>query len=58
MRRHNYLATRTLGVPCFPIGSTEAIKRVMRTLRMDGARKMMLGLTTPEEVMMVTAESD
>lgn len=28
------------------------------TLRMDGARKVMLGMTTPEEVLMVTAESD
>ncbi len=28
------------------------------TLRMDGARKVMQGLTTPEEVLMVTAESD
>lgn len=28
------------------------------TLRMDGARKVMLGLTTPEEVLMATAEID
>ncbi|MEM9493375.1 MAG: ATPase, T2SS/T4P/T4SS family, partial [Myxococcota bacterium] len=28
------------------------------TLRMDGARKVMQGLTTPEEVLMVTAESE
>ena len=34
------------------------IRGGMISLRMDGARKMMLGLTTPEEVMMVTAESD
>ncbi len=39
-----------------------AIKRAameagMVTLRADGARKVMLGLTTPEEVMMVTAET-
>ena len=30
----------------------------MVTLRHDGARKVMLGMTTPEEVMMVTAESE
>jgi general secretion pathway protein E len=29
----------------------------MVTLRADGARKVMLGLTTPEEVMLMTAES-
>ncbi|WP_428266104.1 type II secretion system ATPase GspE [Haliangium sp.] len=28
------------------------------TLRMDGARKVMLGMTTPEEVLMVTAEGE
>ncbi|MCG8425454.1 MAG: type II secretion system ATPase GspE [Proteobacteria bacterium] len=28
------------------------------TLRMDGARKVMQGMTTPEEVLMVTAESE
>lgn len=28
------------------------------TLRMDGARKVMQGMTTPEEVLMVTAEGD
>ena len=40
------------------VGSTfikaEAIKRGMRTLRMDGARKVLKGLTTPEEVLRVT----
>jgi general secretion pathway protein E len=40
------------------IGSTfiksEAIKRGMRTLRMDGARKVLSGKTTPEEVLRVT----
>jgi len=40
------------------MGSTfikqEAIKRGMRTLRMDGARKVIAGLTTPEEVLRVT----
>ena len=29
----------------------------MVTLRFDGARKVMLGMTTPEEVMLMTAES-
>jgi type II secretory ATPase GspE/PulE/Tfp pilus assembly ATPase PilB-like protein len=28
----------------------------MITLRQDGARKVVQGMTTPEEVMMVTAE--
>jgi general secretion pathway protein E len=40
------------------IGSTfiksDAIKRGMRTLRMDGARKVLAGKTTPEEVLRVT----
>jgi general secretion pathway protein E len=35
-----------------------AIERGMVTLRHDGARKVMLGMTTPEEVLMVTAESE
>lgn len=35
-----------------------AMSEGLVTLRMDGARKVMLGLTTPEEVLMVTAESD
>jgi general secretion pathway protein E len=35
-----------------------ATDRGMVTLRMDGARKVMLGMTTPEEVLMVTAESE
>ncbi len=30
----------------------------MVSLRMDGARKVMLGMTTPEEILMVTAEAD
>ena len=40
------------------VGSTfikqDAIKRGMRTLRMDGARKVLAGRTTPEEVLRVT----
>ena len=40
------------------VGSTfikqDAIKRGMRTLRMDGARKVLGGKTTPEEVLRVT----
>jgi type II secretory ATPase GspE/PulE/Tfp pilus assembly ATPase PilB-like protein len=40
------------------LGSTfiksDALKRGMRTLRMDGARKVLAGRTTPEEVMRVT----
>jgi general secretion pathway protein E len=35
-----------------------AVERGMVTLRLDGARKCMLGLTTPEEVLMTTAEAD
>jgi len=35
-----------------------AIEDGMVTLRFDGARKVMQGLTTPEEVLMVTAEGD
>jgi general secretion pathway protein E len=35
-----------------------AMERGMVSLRMDGARKVMQGMTTPEEVMMVTAESE
>jgi len=34
-----------------------AIKNNMVTLRADGARKVILGMTTPEEVMMLTAEA-
>ncbi len=34
-----------------------AVAAGMVTLRFDGARKVMLGLTTPEEVMLMTAES-
>jgi general secretion pathway protein E len=35
-----------------------ATERGMVTLRMDGARKVMMGMTTPEDVMMVTAENE
>jgi general secretion pathway protein E len=35
-----------------------ATDRGMVTLRMDGARKVMQGMTTPEDVMMVTAENE
>ena len=35
-----------------------AIKNGMVSLRDDGARKCMLGMTTPEEVLMVTAENE
>ena len=33
-----------------------AMEEGLVTLRMDGARKVMLGMTTPEEILMVTAE--
>ncbi len=36
---------------------TAAMEAGMVTLRYDGARKCVLGMTTPEEVMLVTAES-
>ena len=36
---------------------TAAVEAGMVTLRFDGARKVMLGMTTPEEVMLMTAES-
>ncbi|GAB4512619.1 MAG: hypothetical protein Tsb0020_30680 [Haliangiales bacterium] len=35
-----------------------AISEGLVSLRMDGARKMMLGMTTPEEVLMVTTENE
>jgi len=35
-----------------------ALERGMVTLRIDGARKVVQGMTTPEEVMMVTAEAN
>lgn len=35
-----------------------AVEEGMVTLRADGVRKAMLGMTTPEEVLMVTAESE
>ena len=31
-----------------------AVNRGMKTLRMDGARKVKMGITTPEEVLRVT----
>jgi general secretion pathway protein E len=34
-----------------------AIEEGMVALRLDGARKVVLGMTTPEEVMLMTAES-
>jgi general secretion pathway protein E len=34
-----------------------AIEEGMVSLRLDGARKCVLGMTTPEEVMLMTAES-
>ncbi|MBP6627898.1 MAG: type II secretion system ATPase GspE [Kofleriaceae bacterium] len=35
-----------------------AVAAGMITLRLDGARKVLQGMTTPEEVMLVTAEAD
>lgn len=35
-----------------------ALSEGLVSLRMDGARKVMLGMTTPEEVLMVTAEAN
>jgi general secretion pathway protein E len=34
-----------------------AVEHGMVSLRLDGARKVVLGMTTPEEVMLMTAES-
>jgi len=34
-----------------------AVEAGMFTLRLDGARKVVQGMTTPEEVMLMTAES-
>jgi general secretion pathway protein E len=34
-----------------------AVEDGMVALRMDGARKVVQGMTTPEEVMLMTAES-
>ena len=34
-----------------------AVEEGMVTLRLDGARKVVLGMTTPEEVMLMTAEN-
>jgi general secretion pathway protein E len=52
-------AVRTLALQKADAGSIRnaAIKNGMVTLRMDGARKVVQGMTTPEEVMMVTAEA-
>jgi general secretion pathway protein E len=35
-----------------------AVERGMVTLRMDGAQKVLAGLTTAEEVLLTTAESE
>ena len=35
-----------------------AMERGMLTLRADGANKVLAGLTTPEEVLLTTAESE
>ncbi|MBT8494701.1 MAG: Flp pilus assembly complex ATPase component TadA, partial [Deltaproteobacteria bacterium] len=53
-------AVRSLTLQKADAGSIRraAIERGMVTLRHDGARKAMLGMTTPEEVLMVTAESE
>jgi len=50
---------RTLTMQRSDAGSirNSAMQRGLVTLRMDGARKVIQGLTTPEEVLMVTAES-
>jgi general secretion pathway protein E len=52
-------AVRTLALQKADAGAirTAAMKNGMVTLRMDGARKVVQGMTTPEEVMMVTAEA-
>jgi general secretion pathway protein E len=51
--------TRRLTLDKADAGSirTAAVEDGMVTLRFDGARKVMLGMTTPEEVMLMTAES-
>ena len=51
--------TRRLTLDKSDAGSirTAAVEDGMVTLRFDGARKVMLGMTTPEEVMLMTAES-
>ncbi|RMH39079.1 MAG: type II secretion system protein GspE, partial [Deltaproteobacteria bacterium] len=53
-------AVRTLTLQKADAGAIRkaGIDAGMVTLRMDGARKVMLGMTTPEEVLMVTAESE
>jgi len=53
-------AVRTLTLQKADAGSVRkaGIEGGMVSLRMDGARKVMLGVTTPEEVLMVTAENE
>ena len=52
-------AVRRLALAKADAGSIRnaAIEHGMVSLRFDGARKVMLGMTTPEEVMLMTAES-
>jgi len=52
-------AVRRLALAKADAGSIRnaAIENGMVSLRFDGARKVMLGMTTPEEVMLMTAES-
>ncbi|HUS63953.1 MAG TPA: type II secretion system ATPase GspE [Kofleriaceae bacterium] len=53
-------AVRSLTLQKADAGSIRkaAVDRGMVSLRADGARKCMLGMTTPEEVLMATAESN
>jgi general secretion pathway protein E len=53
-------ATRRLTLDKSDAGTirSAALKGGMVTLRFDGARKVVQGMTTPEEVMMVTAEAN
>ncbi len=53
-------ATRRLTLDKADAGTirSAAVKAGMVTLRFDGARKVVQGMTTPEEVMMVTAEAN
>jgi general secretion pathway protein E len=53
-------AIRTLTLQKADAGAIRksAVDRGMISLRLDGARKCMLGMTTPEEVLMATAEAD
>ena len=52
-------AVRRLALAKADAGSIRnaAVEQGMVALRMDGARKVVLGMTTPEEVMLMTAES-